>query len=275
MRDLAYSAPPGRLSRRVSHGPIINVIYSYKTTFGSPEMDVMIDLLNKLLSERDVKSWNCHQSDQIVFTVRFQLTGEEVRHLESLGIKSVVGNIGSDSRKVVTYKKKSNYQIDRDAKRSYGLIRKYNANSKPQPKQVNNSSSISPSVGSVRSRDSSCSSSSRGGNSPIRMPNANHPVKANPTEKKSSELAAPVSDICQVIDSNAASATVQSLEDQYTECLEEALELKSKVKSEEHSCVANLSEEGIRGMKVQYAEYAECLEKLLKLKSAYYSSNPD
>ncbi len=81
-------------------------------------MDVMIDLLNKLLSERDVKSWNCHQSDQIVFTVRFQLTGEEVRHLESLGIKSVVGNIGSDSRKVVTYKKKSNYQIDRDAKRT-------------------------------------------------------------------------------------------------------------------------------------------------------------
>ena len=120
-----YSAPPVRLSHRVSHGPIINVIYSNKTTFGSPEMDVMIDLLNKLLSERDVKSWNCHQSDQIVFTVRFQLTGEEVRHLESLGIKSVVGNIGSDSRKVVTYKKKSNYQIARDAKRSNGLIRKY------------------------------------------------------------------------------------------------------------------------------------------------------
>ena len=104
-------------------------------------MDVMIDLFNRLLSERNVFSWNCHQSDQIVFTVRFQLTEQELRHLDSLGVKSAVGKICPDSRKVIAYKKKSDYQIDRDAKRSNGLIRKYNANSKQQAKQSSDISS--------------------------------------------------------------------------------------------------------------------------------------
>ena len=223
-------------------------------------MDLMIDVLNKLLSERDIKSWNCHQSDQIVFTVKFQLTNEEIRHLENLGIQSVVGNIGSDSRKVVTYKKKSNYQIDRDAKRSYGLIRSYNANSRSQPKQDKKSPNISPSVG-ARSHDSSVSS--RDGNSPIRSSacpkskqcETKHPVKPkamsspkpSPTKKMSSEPNPTESSHSRELTA-PASSTEKIIEDQYVECLEEATELKSQ-----ESIVADI--------------YAECL----KLKSACYS----
>ena len=166
-------------------------------------MDVMIDIFNRLLSERDVFSWNCHQSDQIVFTVRFQLTDLELRHLEKLGVKSAVGKIGPDSRKVIAYKKKSDYQIDRDAKRSTGLIRKYNANSKQQVKQSSDISS------GVDLQSQNCTPS-RSGNLSIRSdhvyskteqsetkpavlkdsnvkPKVSSSPKPRPTEKKSSD----------------------------------------------------------------------------------------
>ena len=144
-------------------------------------------------------SWNCHQSDQIVFTVRFQLTDLELRHLG----KSAVGKIGPDSRKVIAYKKKSDYQIDRDAKRSTGLIRKYNANSKQQVKQSSDISS------GVDLQSQNCTPS-RSGNLSIRSdhvyskteqsetkpavlkdsnvkPKVSSSPKPRPTEKKSSD----------------------------------------------------------------------------------------
>jgi len=96
-------------------------------------MDLLKSLLEQLLSERDVFSWNCHQSNKIVLTIKFELSPDERRHLENLGLSKVE----FDSDSVTTYKKKSRYQIERDARRSFSLIKKHTENS--QSKQSNQS----------------------------------------------------------------------------------------------------------------------------------------
>ena len=88
-------------------------------------MDLLKSLLEQLLSERDVFSWNCHQSNKIVLTIKFDLSPDERRHLENLGLTTVE----FDSDSVTTYKKKSRYQIERDARRSFNLIKKHTGNS--------------------------------------------------------------------------------------------------------------------------------------------------